>query len=195
MKKFFSVLLTAALALVTIPSCGGGGDKDASVRVTVEQFAAGSKRIELRTGNGTVFINPRSGSSPYPLDINTTDANGNGVKGKYGVGGVIKHGTTNPTHEAVFNYTVTYNAEGTAILAKLSITLTDTPDEEDPICDFLGIQGRADDNEQVDEPAGDPNNPNNQPVPTTAIEIELNYDTRYFKVTDGTEGYIYAYPQ
>lgn len=200
MKKFFSIILTAALALVSVPSCCGGGDKDEAVRVTVEQFAAGSKYIELRTGNGTVFITPRIGASPYPLDINTTDADGNGVKGKYGVGGTVKHGTTNPSHDATFNYTVTYNAEGVATKANLSITLTDTPDAEDPICDFLGIEGVVDDDDNDEEdptPTPDPDNPNAAPAPTptTAIEIELNYDTRYFKVTDGTEGYIYAYPQ
>ena len=55
MKKFFGILLAAVSALVLLPGCGGGGDQEEATRMTVEQFASGSKYFELRTGNGTVI--------------------------------------------------------------------------------------------------------------------------------------------
>lgn len=191
MKKFFGILLAAVSALVLLPGCGGGGDQEEATRMTVEQFASGSKYFELRTGNGTVFVLPRIGQAPYPLTKNE----GN-TKGKDGVKGTVQHGKENSPHDATFNYVAEYGEDGLPLSAILYVTLTDTPSEDDPVCAFLNIQGIVDDDDDDGgNGGGNGGGDGGEDVTAQAVQINLFFDSGKFEVVGGASGFLYVYPQ
>lgn len=201
MKKFFSILLTAVLALVSVPSCGGGGDKEVAMRMTAEQFKAGSKYFEFWTSAGSLFVYPESGEPPYTADSEYTDAAGNKVKQVYAVQGTVKLGLKGDIYKANFAYTVTENAEGLPIEAVLSLGLRDPIEEDDELTQFLGIQGIAqnpDDDDNADggnAGGGDAGGGNAGPV-IEMVDITINYDSKRFDVnTAETTGNVLVYPQ
>ena len=195
MKKFFGIFLAAVSALVLLPGCGGGGDSEEATRMTVEQFAAGSKCFELRTGNGTVFVEPTYGQSPYPLNKPTVDGEGNVWNGKYGIQGTVQHGTENSPHDATFNYSVMNGDDGLPLKGVLIITLTDQPNETDPICEFLNIEGAVvENNNDNNGGGGDGGDDGDDDVVLQAVQIDLFFDTGMFQVVDGAGGYLYVYP-
>ncbi len=201
MKKFFSILLTAALALVSVPSCGGGGDKEASVRITADQFAACSKRIELTSSPGTLYIDFNSATAPYSFLNEEPQADGTVEKQVFGVKGEIKLGSNGTSVDALFIYTVIEDANKLPIEATLQLGLDDPVEEGDPLCDFLGIEGIAatpDDDNEDPEPDEDMNNGEGGEIKVfELVTIELKYESKTFNVTTAnpmTTGVISVYP-
>ncbi|MBE6417988.1 MAG: hypothetical protein E7033_05930 [Akkermansiaceae bacterium] len=148
MKKFFSILLTAALVLVSVPSCGGGGGSNPT-RVTAPEFARGAKYIMLGNGlAGTLFIVPEKNYTGYKPETISYHPNGEpqqektgAVQGSIGVG--VKGGT-----DCTFGYVCNYNEEGVPTDAELTISTIQSAQDKQTLVEFFN-EATPDDGEQA----------------------------------------------
>lgn len=189
MKKFFSILLTAALALVSVPSCGGGGDSYRG-RMTAQQFKNGSHYFRLAAKSGTLEIHPDPdlqvpGSYEDKGVISKDDTTGTYVEEVAGQGGLARvgdGGTAGALNNRVdLKYSVICNGAGTPLEATLYLTLRNEPNGDDPITDFLDIDvpNRDDDNDQEIDEDGEGREP------TSEVVISLFYETGTWSIAGG----------
>lgn len=169
MKKFFSIILTAALALVSVPSCGGGGDSHPT-KITATEFARGAKYFMFANGlAGTLFVCPDKNFPSYDPQVTATYPSGatlqetsSAVDGSIGIGAKGKT-------RAIFEYVCEYDEKGVPVKAILTISTWDNSADDDTLVNFFN-EATPEDGEEVVDLRGAPT-------------IEINFISNQFTMT------------